>query len=681
MGTEIRDGAMATLEWRPTQNFTSTLDAYYTKSETTDDARSLEWNLGNYPANVLYSNEVIRDNSLVGASIDHVRPLVRNFQFITDDKIKALGWNNKFGVGDWTLIGDLSYSKATRDQFQPETNAQYGTCRGKGDPQANPPILDDYSCYDSGQFALTAQQMPSATFVKNYADPTQIYFGPTIYGAGYVKKPHVEDELKSARIDVSHTGVGWFHDFAASINYSDRKKNKISPENGLNIIGGATPIASQYLLGSTNLSYAGVPNALAWNVPAVLAAYYQPITYFQATDPGKAYLVGKAWGVEEKVATASLRGSLDHDFANGVTLKGNIGVQVIGTDQRSNGFSIDETRGGVVTPVSAGKKYTDVLPQFNFALLMPGDQVVRLGIAREMARPRMDQLKDAYDEGIGTQGGRPGGSAGNPFLNPWRADAFDLSYENYFSGNKGYFSAAVFYKNLKSYIFQTTNANYDFSQLIKGIRTDYFGTNCPDANGNYTGTNASPCPNISTTGSLNQPENGNGGKLKGIELSLSLPGEMLGEGLRGFGALFSVSQTSSNIVIFDPPGGSNSLASTNGLGNIPLPGLSKTVWNATLFYENNGFEARIATNARSKYIGEITNFSNDRTFQYVKGNQITDFQASYAFQSGYMQGFQLLFQVNNLTNEPYVSYQQSEARVVDYQTYGKQFLLGFNYRL
>jgi len=678
MGDEVRDGAMATLEWRPNESFTSTLDAYYTKSDTTDDARSLEWNLGNYPTQVLYSNETIRDNSLIGASVANVRPLVRNFQFITNDKIQALGWNNKFKTGDWTLIGDLSWSKATRDQFQPETNAQYGTCAGNGNPTGTPPVPTDYSCYDTGQFSLSAQQMPVATFVKNYADPSQIAFGPTIYGAGYVKKPHVEDELKSARIDVAHGGIGWFNEFTAGVNYSERTKNKTSPENSLNTLApGAVSIGSQYLLNPTNLNYGGLGNALAWSVPGVLAAYYQPITYHTATDPGYSYLVGKAWGVEEKVTTASLRGSLDHAISSDVTLKGNIGLQIIGTNQRSSGYSIDETRGGAVTPVSAGKKYTDVLPQFNFALLLPNDQVARLGIAREMARPRMDQLKDAYDEGIDKSGAyNPGGSAGNPFLNPWRADAFDLSYEKYFANNKGYFSAAVFYKNLKSYIYDTTNASYNFSPLIGNLPANYFGAGCPDASGQYAAT----CKTISSIGSLQQPENGSGGKLKGIELSVSLPGELLSENLSGFGALFSISSTSSNIQVNDPPSGSNSLISTNGLGIIPLPGLSKTVWNATFFYENNGFAARIATNARSKYIGEITNFSNDRTFQYVKGNQITDFQTSYEWQEGRMKGFTVLFQINNLTNEPYVSYQQSEARVMDYQTYGKQFLFGFNYK-
>ena len=57
----------------------------------------------------------------------------------------------------------------------------------------------------------------------------------------------------------------------------------------------------------------------------------------------------------------------------------------------------------------------------------------------------MDQLKSSIDEGYDKVSGKPGGSAGNPFLDPWRANAYDLSYEKYF-GNKAYFSAQAFYK-------------------------------------------------------------------------------------------------------------------------------------------------------------------------------------------------------------------------------------------
>ncbi len=65
----------------------------------------------------------------------------------------------------------------------------------------------------------------------------------------------------------------------------------------------------------------------------------------------------------------------------------------------------------------------------------------------------------------------------------------------------------------------------------------------------------------------------------------------------------------------------------------------------------------------------------------MKGDQITDFQTGYSFESGRLEGLSVLFQVNNLTNEPYIAYSQVESRVQDYQSYGRQFLLGVNYKL
>ena len=50
MGENTRDGAMAALEWRPIDSFTSILDVYYTKSHEKDNARSIEVNTGGYPA-------------------------------------------------------------------------------------------------------------------------------------------------------------------------------------------------------------------------------------------------------------------------------------------------------------------------------------------------------------------------------------------------------------------------------------------------------------------------------------------------------------------------------------------------------------------------------------------------------------------------------------------------------
>ena len=69
----------------------------------------------------------------------------------------------------------------------------------------------------------------------------------------------------------------------------------------------------------------------------------------------------------------------------------------------------------------------------------------------------MDQLKASSEIGYRLGTGMPGGSGGNPLLDPWRANAFDLSYEKYF-GSGAYVSAAGFYKDLKTYIYNQTNA-------------------------------------------------------------------------------------------------------------------------------------------------------------------------------------------------------------------------------
>jgi TonB-dependent receptor len=667
MGDNVRTGAMAAIQFKPSDTYETVLDLYYTKREQENNARSLEVNLGGYPAPCCdgpfpagtlfqYSNPTIVDNTVVGATLNSMVPLARNFLFKTEDEIKAIGWNNKFTFGEWQLTGDLSYSKAERQERQYETNAQIAPRNIPGQPA---------NVYDTGTFVLRKDDFPTLNFLRNYADPATVQVGPTIYGAGYSKIPNITDELTSARVDLDRTlDWGWFDAFAVGVNYADREKDKVQPEGGINTrTGGYAQVPSNCLLSPTNLSYASSNAALAWDVNCVLASTYAPIVYGTPTTPGFDYLIGKNWTVEEKVVTGYLRTTLNHELSDTVTLRGNLGVQVINTDQSSQAFYKDNVS-GTVKPRTDGKKYTDVLPAFNFAFVLPDSQAVRVGISRQIARARMDQLKASSEFGWDRATGRPGGSGGNPQLDPWRANAFDLSYEKYFAGNKGYLSLAGFYKDLKSYIYNQNNQSYDFSAIL--------------ANTTFPAGYFPPGVTAGRVGTFSQPVNGKGGALKGAEFAVSLPSEMFFENVKGFGVILSYSYTDSGIQIVD--GGGNNFLTGNNLGTIPLPGLSKNVWNATAYYENAGFSARIATRARSEYIGEVTNFANDRALKYVKGDQITDAQVGYTF-SGRFEGLSVLFQVNNLTNEPYIAYAVSETRQQDIQDYGRQYLLGINYRL
>jgi iron complex outermembrane recepter protein len=662
MGSTERDGVMASLQFAPNDMYTGVIDLYYSTMDQTDNARSIEVNLGGYPAPCCdgifpngtvfgYSNTTVKADTIVAGTLNSAMPLVRNFLFTTEDEIFATGWRNEFQLSDeWSMVADISYSKATRDQLQPEINAQYALLPANGSAPRNQ--------YDTGTFQLRGNQdMPLLSFTRDYTDPTQVLVGPTIYGSGYTKKPHTEDELTSFRLDATRTAdMWWFQSVSFGANYSDRSKQKESPESGLSTIGGAAyQVDPQFLLGNTNLNYANAGQALALNVNGVLREYFQPIVY--GTPETLSYLAGKFWTVNEKVTTAYLRGDLSHDISDSVTLKGNVGVQVIYTDQSSDSFRVDTGAGNAVYSISDGKDYTDILPQINLAFILPNSQAIRVGLAQELARARMDQLKATEESGFNFATGEPGGSGGNARLDPWSAWAFDVSYEKYFAGNKGYVSAAGFYKDLDTYIYNQTTDGHDFSALC---------ATTPD-------TAFPPGVVKQCTGRFTQPVNGEGGYLYGFEFAASVPFDLFAEALDGFGAIVSYSYTDSDIEIQ----GNISSVSTQ---NIPLPGLSQDVWNATLYYEKYGFGARIATRYRSEYIGEVANFANERALRYVDADMITDAQLSYTFSGNMLEGLQVLFQVNNLTNEPYIAYSENKQRLLDYQEYGTQYLFGLNYR-
>ena len=283
IGSTVRDGFMATLQFEPGGSYSSILDLYYSTMDQTDYARSLEVNLGGYPAPCCvggpfpdgtvfgYSDTTIENDTVVAGTVNNVTPLARNFAFTTEDEIMAGGWRNKFQLNDdWTLVADISYSKATRDQFQPEINAQYG-----------PNLV-----FDTGTFELRGNHaMPSLHFGLDYTDPALVVVGPTIYGSGYTKKPHIEDELTSFRVDAIREGdMGWFSSTSFGVNYSDRSKDKTSPESGLSTIGGgAYQIADEFVLSPTNLTYAQAGHALAIDVNGVLREYFNPVVYGDPT--------------------------------------------------------------------------------------------------------------------------------------------------------------------------------------------------------------------------------------------------------------------------------------------------------------------------------------------------------------------------------------------------------------
>jgi iron complex outermembrane receptor protein len=640
-----RDGFMASVQVKPNENYESIIDVYYSKFEKTEVKTGLEFGFA-YSGALLQPGYTVGPTGVVTSGrMTGVKPVLRMDSNPINDDLFSFGWNNKFKFNDnWTITADVTTSNAKRNFRVLETYA------GLANPAGS---AVDFTFNPDGYFDFTF-----ATDLSNPANLRLIDAGN--WGQdGYLKDFEVTDKLKAFRVDAERTfDESFLRSIEFGVNYTERDKEKSSNESRLCIsqtaCGGGS--ASAPFPGTSgSFSFAGINGLAQFDANDLLnSGFYRLDTKFDKD------IANKNWAVSEKVTTAYVQANIDTDIGD-MPLKGNFGFQYVSVDQKSDGFS---TFSGnpAGTPTTAGTSYSDILPSLNLSLGITETQYLRFAAAKQIARPRMDDLRASYDVGINNTGcaGLPGpvwcGGGGNPKLKPWEATAFDLSYEKYFeteNGNKGYISAAYFFKDLATYIVNLPE-QYDFAgQPLPAIRPGQIvGVTYPR----------------STVGVMNQPSNGEGGVLKGLELTVSVPLDILWNPLNGFGIQASYSDTTTQIEPF-------------GQGIVfPLPGFSKYVSNVTAYYEKNGFSVRYSQRQRSKFVGETRGFGADLNYVLISGETVQDAQINYSFGPGTFENLSLYLQVSNIGDEPFRTTYGSDDRPNQYFGYGRTTLLGFSYK-
>jgi iron complex outermembrane recepter protein len=624
----VRNGLMAVLEFQPNDVYSGALDLYYSEFERVETTRALQAGLGWSSATL--SNPVVEDGMLVGGTFTGVKPILRNDQNSREDDIFAIGFNNVFRVNeDWRAEADFSLSRATRDESILETYA--GTV-GVAD------VLQMQINRRTG--------LPSLSFGIDYTDPANIQLNDSGgWGQdGYIKFPKFKDELRSVRAAAERSFVdGAISSIEFGANWSNREKSRDVAEAFLDLIASPTAIPGGLLNSPADLGFTGIPGVVSYDVWRAYRELYRERTHLHPD------ILNKDWEVEETIVTGFVKLNFDAELGS-VPVRGNLGLQNVRTDQASLGFAVPGGTATAAQPFSGGAKYNDWLPSLNFAFELPYEQTVRFGAARQMARPRMDDLRANNGFGIDTTRNEWSGGGGNPELEPWRANGYDLAWEKYFGG-RGYVTLALFHKDLKNYIFDHT-VDFDFSVFDLS---------------HFDPAQLPP----STIGRFTRKANGDGGSINGFEVAFSVPLDMLWSPLDGFGLLASYSDTRSSVAPLGP--GTDQ----------PLPGLSRYVSNVTFYYEKHGFSARVSRRGRSDFIGEVQGFGADRDTRWIRGEKIVDFQTSYDFSQGALQGLTLLLQVNNVTDEPYQEFFRDPGkpdRPRMYNEYGRTYLLGATYK-
>lgn len=345
------------------------------------------------------------------------------------------------------------------------------------------------------------------------------------------------------------------------------------------------------------------------------------------------------FGANRSAREKSLSAYIQADFNTEIgdmPLRGNIGVRQVKTKLSSTGYV-------GTTLANVEREYDNTLPAMNLTLEPVDNILMRFGAAKVMARPDLPQL---------TPGGAITNASqtlniGNPFLEPIKANTLDLSFE-WYPERETLFTVGLFYKDIKSYI-------QNISETIPFRDTGLPATLLTNNN------------TLDTVFTVTRAANTQGGPLKGFEVSLQKPFTFLPAPFDNFGGIVNFTYVTSDI----------DYIVAGRTVTEPLVGLSPKSYNATLYYEDEKFSARVSGSFRDGYLTQIApGNGND-----IRGKSSTfnlDFSASYEVTDQITVSFEAI----NLTDqfdERWVG-TSDRKNLESYEHTGRQFFLGARYK-
>lgn len=322
----------------------------------------------------------------------------------------------------------------------------------------------------------------------------------------------------------------------------------------------------------------------------------------------------------------------------------------------------------LLVATTVGHRYDDWLPSLNLAWDLTDSVVLRFGAAKTMARPTLSNLSPSVSGGPTSfldEDRYYSINLGNPKLDPFRSTNYDLSAEWYFQEG-ALLSAAVFYKDIETYVQRTRllttwgDMGYSLDLLPAGF---------------------SPNTLFNVQSYFNTP----GGPLKGYELTYQQPFSFLPGFWKNFGIQLNYTHVDSKIKYLFSSGSGDTIVTTYTEND--LLNLSPNSYNATVYYDDGRFSARVSTSYRDAYINQILTQENvwdldgnqyataDVTGKYSVEN--VDFNMSWKFNKQLTVSFEAI----NLLDSADERFVDSALSLPDRYTHtGRQYYLGLRYK-
>ena len=324
--------------------------------------------------------------------------------------------------------------------------------------------------------------------------------------------------------------------------------------------------------------------------------------------------------------------------------------------------------------------YDYVLPNLNFNIEVVDDVMLRAAYSETIGRPDYTSIQGGTILGTLANRSGGGGSAGNPNLLPLESENIDLSVEWYYSPTS-YASVGYFRKDTTNFI-----SNIVVDTTIAGLFNPADGKKYREAVAavgadaaairNWIFANYPNDPTVDVAGKkisgksgednlmnfkINTPSNGDKSEeITGWELAVQHAFGETGFGVIGNYTMVDSGQTYDNFLLKDQPA---------------LIGLSDTA-NAILFYENFGFQARIAYNWRDEFLnsrGQDTGANPKYTEAY------SQIDVSVSYDLPQVEGLTIYLEGLNVTDEYIRVHGRAKEQVLSLIETGPRYSIGARY--
>ena len=288
---------------------------------------------------------------------------------------------------------------------------------------------------------------------------------------------------------------------------------------------------------------------------------------------------------------------------------------------------------GTPAAISESSSYDAVLPNVAIKWDFTDDLIFRAAASRSLTRPTLESMSPAVVITTTRQGGDLRSFSGNPALQPFTSDNFDLSAEWYY-GDASYASAGYFRKEVSNFIVNG-QSELTFDAPGGGLVQD------PSSGSDAVFTNT-------------LPSNGENASVDGLELAWQHTFDS------GFGFIANATFADSNAEL-DPTDTSQIFA---------LTGLSDSM-NLVGFYEEGPFQVRLAWNWRDEFVQSLTQVQGNGP-TIVEDYQQLDMSGSYDI----TENITLFFEGINLTEEYVHKRGRFENHLLLVEDSGRRFAVG-----